>query len=298
MVLGYLVWSVGIADLVELIHRLVRLNKPIALFDERGTTDFSHILSRYKNVRVFSMANNAPSLLISRFLLRLRHRHVAYISPFHKMAWSQNRLEGIEEAFSESGSRVSVTPFTLNQFRFPYEYIDQVEQEIGKVRSDKVFDRTSPVYTRLDRYSIVRLTRQLRNTVTENEIRRGLMPLFEKALRDKKITAWICTNDETALYALEFLRHNNIAVPQQISVIGFDDTFEAFGKGLTSYNFNISAIVTAMMTHVIAPGTPNLHKKQRIIELDGMIVERQTTGIAHTSKQSADSHSQQQENFI
>lgn len=54
--------------------------------------------------------------------------------------------------------------------------------------------------------------------------------------RGREADALICANDEAALGALLFLREQGIAVPQQISLIGFDNSeiCHAMSPGLTS----------------------------------------------------------------
>lgn len=54
--------------------------------------------------------------------------------------------------------------------------------------------------------------------------------------RGREADAMICANDEAALGALLFLREQGIAVPQQISLIGFDNSSicHAMSPGLTS----------------------------------------------------------------
>jgi DNA-binding LacI/PurR family transcriptional regulator len=74
--------------------------------------------------------------------------------------------------------------------------------------------------------------------------------------------------------ALDFLKKHS---HRKISLIGFDDTFEAFRKGLTSYNFNIQALVQLMLNHVVNPANMLSSKRTRAVEIEGMLVERQTT---------------------
>jgi DNA-binding LacI/PurR family transcriptional regulator len=74
--------------------------------------------------------------------------------------------------------------------------------------------------------------------------------------------------------ALDFLKRFS---QRKISIIGFDDTFEAFRCGLTSYNFNIQALVQLMLNHVVNPSNLIVSKRTRAVEIEGMLVERQTT---------------------
>ena len=85
-------------------------------------------------------------------------------------------------------------------------------------------------------------------------------------------------DDSTALCALKYLRSRGIRVPQDIAVIGFDDILLGLGAGLTTYNFNISAVVRAMLDHVF--GGPMTRRGKGPIEIPGVIIERASTGKA------------------
>jgi DNA-binding LacI/PurR family transcriptional regulator len=74
---------------------------------------------------------------------------------------------------------------------------------------------------------------------------------------------------------MEFLKEN----PQKskIAVVGFDDTFEAFHHGLTSYNFNIQATVQVMVSYIVNPTSLPSNRRSVAFEIEGMLVERKTT---------------------
>ncbi|MBD3419119.1 MAG: GntR family transcriptional regulator [Chitinivibrionales bacterium] len=78
------------------------------------------------------------------------------------------------------------------------------------------------------------------------------------------------------LAALNYLHKKSITVPQQLSLIGFDDTLEAVLAGLSSYNFNMTAMAHRMLGFVL--NMRSVPRTRRVIEVDGMVVERLTTG--------------------
>jgi DNA-binding LacI/PurR family transcriptional regulator len=45
--------------------------------------------------------------------------------------------------------------------------------------------------------------------------------------QEPRITAIFCTNDKMALGAIHYLNRQGVRIPQQISVVGFDDTRHA-----------------------------------------------------------------------
>jgi hypothetical protein len=60
--------------------------------------------------------------------------------------------------------------------------------------------------------------------------------LFERALEDKGITAWVGCNDKAALSALRYLEGKGRKAPAHLSVAGFDNSRESFEGGLTSFH--------------------------------------------------------------
>jgi hypothetical protein len=102
-----------------------------------------------------------------------------------------------------------------------------------------------------------------------------LHPSFEQALAKSKATAWVCSDDKTALAALEFLKARNKKVPEEISVIGFDNWQDALEAQLSTYDFNMAGMVQQATQLIIN------EKSRKAIplysEVDGFVVERRTT---------------------
>ncbi|MBD3240531.1 MAG: hypothetical protein GF331_08090 [Chitinivibrionales bacterium] len=102
--------------------------------------------------------------------------------------------------------------------------------------------------------------------------------LFERALRDTAITAWVAINDPCGYAALDFLHGKKVAVPDRIALIAFDDSVEAFVLGLSSYNFNVAAVVRAMIGHLLSPPGGPSARAPRLVEVAGRVVARESTG--------------------
>ena len=121
--------------------------------------------------------------------------------------------------------------------------------------------------------------RALRETTTSILARRHAPALLEHILRTRNATAWVVYNDEVGVTALEFLRRKGVRLPEQLSLVGFDNTLEGYRLGLSSYDFNAPAIVNALLEHILAPkraGPRALGAKIR-----GMVLERRTSGAAN-----------------
>jgi hypothetical protein len=66
-----------------------------------------------------------------------------------------------------------------------------------------------------------------------------------------------------------------------LSVVSFDDTPEALHHGLTSYNFDVPAVVRAMLSHLHEPRASRLAARQHApVVIEGFVTERGTSGPA------------------
>jgi DNA-binding LacI/PurR family transcriptional regulator len=120
----------------------------------------------------------------------------------------------------------------------------------------------------------VRMAHELSSARRLQRRRDALFPALETLATDTRVTAWVGNSDTDALVALDFLRLSDIPVPGRISVAGFDDSYEAFAQKLTSYNFNGSAYVNAMLEYVLRPRRWDSRNAVRPTTLDGRIVQR------------------------
>jgi DNA-binding LacI/PurR family transcriptional regulator len=103
-------------------------------------------------------------------------------------------------------------------------------------------------------------------------------PQFEKALADDSVTAWVACSDELAYLALRFLEDHAVAVPQRLSVVGFDDLPDSLRHSLTSYNFNLDGLAYRMLSFLFEQPDPQLPHDLVSMEVAGMILERGTSG--------------------
>ena len=67
-------------------------------------------------------------------------------------------------------------------------------------------------------------------------------------------------------------------MPEQLSLVGFDDTPEALYNGLTSYSFNPKAVVRTLVDLVLA-SPARLRREGRVapLEVPGFVSERRST---------------------
>jgi DNA-binding LacI/PurR family transcriptional regulator/DNA-binding transcriptional regulator YhcF (GntR family) len=112
---------------------------------------------------------------------------------------------------------------------------------------------------------------------------RACARLFDRALRLRpNVTAWICASDSLALNALSYLKNRNIEVPQKLSVVGFDNQpIVALDHRLTSLDFNVRGFAYRILNFISRPPKPRGHYHHLPIEVEGIIVQRDSTGRAN-----------------
>jgi DNA-binding LacI/PurR family transcriptional regulator len=108
-----------------------------------------------------------------------------------------------------------------------------------------------------------------------------LEPLFKNALAFKDATAWVCANDGAAMRALSFLGKAGVQVPRDLSVVGFDNVpVSALERRLTTLDFNATGFVHHMLNFILRPPKPRGPYRHKAIEIEGIVLERDTTGPA------------------
>ncbi len=272
-VLGYLLWGECPDELYrQVLPQLDRFKKPTAVLQEGSLLRLSDYAKRNRSLRVFSIATGSNAAQnVAMYLLQNGHKKIAYISPFHKCDWSKARLHGLQEIYSRSGEDTAVSAYTIDFLGYTHEFREPIkppELMIKKLLPELEMSRLPAIFLRsLDKLSFS-FARQL-----EYEAVRGFtLPLLRKAAADDDRTAWVCASDYAATIALDFLEQ----LGKKITVIGFDDTFEAFRRGFTSYNFNIQGLVQSMLTHVVNPSS-GPSKNAEAFEIEGILVKRRTS---------------------
>ncbi|MBD3321585.1 MAG: GntR family transcriptional regulator [Chitinivibrionales bacterium] len=277
-VLGYLYLS-NIANPAGeyIVHTLAGSGKPLAVLDETGAWSSPRRNMSSRTVRFFQMTTSpVPARQIARYLLNLGHRKIAYISPFHANVWSVKRLEGLRSVYEFAGIGGNVVPFVENLthkqagfLRTDFEKIRNHYSEWRKQIPDEFKRETDPVMEHMQNRAI-----------RWGELRYKLNPLFAKVRSDPEITAWVFPTDFLGTIAQDYLHETGDAVPDDISVLSFDDSYRALRNSLTSYNFNIPAVVNAMLGFVTNSSSSKIAAKNRIVEIEGVIVERGSAGPA------------------
>ncbi|MBD3419651.1 MAG: GntR family transcriptional regulator [Chitinivibrionales bacterium] len=285
-ILGY-IFLVMAAEpkLPEVLVQLAHVNKPLAIVDVSG--DWSPpVFLQNRLCKHFTYAVSCKSsLTIGRFLLQGGHRHLAYLSPFHRARWSLNRLKGLQQACREvTGS--SVTPVVLKRppkIAAHYRNLTLERCDLTPLQEFyHTWKRHIPAHYSAALDELFRFTIPVR-ILTQAAFQHEVEALFEQAFRHAdtgRISVWVAANDDVARQACTWLRRKRVAIPRELSVTGFDDTREAMQEGLTSYNFNVRALAHAVLTYIVNRESYLSRYGAKDIEFDGMIVERTSSGAA------------------
>lgn len=274
-VLGYLVWAESPHDLYrEVLSQLECFRKPVAVLQEGSQLRLSDMVDRNHQMKIFSLATGSNAARnIASYLLEQGHTSVAYISYLHKSDWSKARLCGLQEIYNRYGNGARVYSCTVDKYGFSNELWEHVKP------AEHFFHTIMPMMSEANLPSmIIKVINSFQGKITtqlvSEVIRSYLDKLFNKASAIPNVTAWVCANDYMALMAMDYLKKS---IGKKIAIIGFDDTFLAFRSGLTSYNFNIQSLVQLMLAHILNPLSDAASKRVKPVEIEGLIVVRNTT---------------------
>jgi DNA-binding LacI/PurR family transcriptional regulator/DNA-binding transcriptional regulator YhcF (GntR family) len=262
-----------------ILHQLDRLKKPVAILDESGEWEVPPFVLRNRRMRIFrTTISKRPAEKVGRFLLSQGHRSVAFLSPYGKTAWSSMRYEAIDSVFHDAGIDNAVKIFGKD-FSLPTipdsvsirnEVLTLQKQWLAR----KGTDMTGMVASAF-RMMELSVTREWR-------LQSFFDSIIDSLLADTSITAWVAVNDRVGIAALHYCKMRGIAVPGRISIISFDNAHESRGFGLTTCDFNIASITSAMISYIMRADSFSAGTFKPIVEPEGVILRRRTAGPAHT----------------
>jgi len=253
---------------------LAHTGKPVSIVDWLGGWDLPKSLSGKSHLQVVSSrVTRNPGLDAGRFLIGRGHRRIAYFSP-RALTWPVTHLQGITDAYAAAGPQHSVTPFCQRQVPDESEFQTLVAQKFLSFQPS-----ITPLPDFPDQYLAGR--EHVRATAWieyENAVYFDtLVPLFEHALTDNAITAWVGCDDAVAIMAWSFLRAKRIAIPGTISLVGFGNTTQAFKADITSYDFNFESSVRSVLMFLLRPNLASRVRKLSRPQIEGYIIERGST---------------------
>jgi hypothetical protein len=299
------------------IHQLLDHQIPVAIFDEIGDLHVPPALAGKGKLKIYTIAAQSAGAAVAHFLLKKGHTRVAFISPHYRNAWSVKRHIGITETYAKAGYRDAVVPATLAGYESGWEllflFAEFDETQFEKIMEPNT--PASILKEQVERYSSIRgslklpaldpldadairkdlnlllrlrtfgidsnLFARIRSAVLDNAHDRTLdgyfYPLFAQVLAHRELTAWIADCDIVALKAIRFLGGRGLKVPQDISVVGFDNLPVASTNHLTTFSFEFPEIGRQMLQYVLKAEPHEYHAR---VVVEGIVVERESTAQA------------------
>ena len=272
-VLGYILSSWHIRDYTRCLRLLSAFRKPVAVWVENT---ISQVNIGQSQRAFFNIGySTIPGKRMGEHFLKLGHHELAYVSPFHRSKWSQERCAGLFSIYEETGLPYKIHPFTNNQAASEWDYLKLAEEKSVDGKQEMFLKMIAKsmhpcLWHRMDqfRYECVKL---LRDSLIVQNMEEHLVQILD----NKAITAIVAANDLCALLVLDFFKNRRIDIPQRISLAGFDNTFDSLTNRLTSYSFNTHSLVRAMIRYITGDSFASTTKKMQFFE--GEVIGRATT---------------------
>ncbi len=211
-------------------------------------------------------------------LARLGHCHIAFIcdASLLNQPWVAQRIDGLAELYPfETRHTRSLTIASARQTT----QSAAVQESLRALRMLRRNARAHPA--QLPPEVLSEAFRRLWDLFSLLDRGATMADCFGGLLENKRITAWVCLNDDMALLALAFLHANNKTVPEHVSLVGFDNTLNSWLQGISSYDFGFDRIghitAHAIMNPALFRRRYGLHMKA-----PGNMLPRRSAGRART----------------
>ncbi len=226
---------------------------PLALYDESGRHLAQPAPDKRRRVRVFAHTDNRQSgRIVGRHLIGAGHRRVVCFSRAPGVRWSDERVEGICDVFSDVGLSDGVRVC-------PVEQSDTWEASLGSTPTESApadfvrqADMMMGCLSESQRPALsAGVRRHLLSGLLGWEEQQNLQPAFEEFISNDTVTAWVGAHDRLLLHALDFFDRSGLGPDRRPLLIGFDNTVAALARGLSSFDYAVGAVATAMVRSIL-----------------------------------------------
>jgi DNA-binding FadR family transcriptional regulator len=262
----------------ELFNQVALIKKPFAILDETGIFQLPPPARKKSHIRLFKSTFSAQAAeSICEALVKHGHRNIAFISHLglDSPPWVRSRLNQLQESFRRHGN-VTLKSFIHER---PIKKALEMHERANKLYHSWISswpkDMFVPELRELAGGFVYGYVNKLR--------RRGLNSLFSKALSDKKITAWITIMSWCALDAYEFCAGRGIKMPDDISLISFDNSLHALQREIAVYDSNANETANALLNYMLQYRIL-VKAKNQVVDLPGILIERKSLGPARKRK--------------
>lgn len=276
-VIGIILSSYHMKDSAECLRKLLVFNIPISAWveDHRILRMVDYHGPAKKKLSFFDSSYSIlPGYEVGRYLIGKGHKRIAYISPFHKSPWSQNRLAGLKKA-AMVYQDIRIIPYVSTEYLNDYFFMIKItgESSFGKKLVSGVAERLHPFL----RNRIASIQYEHDILLRDNMIFTVCEEFINEASKDSSITAWVCANDHIAVLITDYWNYCSVPLSQRPALIGFDNSFKSFERNISSYEFNTFGEVQNMLNHLLYPNSTCLLNGSPEVKLSGRIVERNSS---------------------
>jgi DNA-binding LacI/PurR family transcriptional regulator len=253
LVIGFIVVGSLIKDYNDVTRAVTSYKLPVSIFAERERDTCIDTIS--DKTAVFSIEyNEVPGKIMGNHLINCGHKKILYFDAHPDDLWSKKRFKGLKDTVEFTDNNISLIHIPMadkwQAFLSNNDIITFLHKKIPSVNNNlhATFVRNIASLESVLNWDIV--------------VYNYFIKLFGEFIKDPLATAWVGNNDTTALIILDYLKTNRIDVPRKISVCGFDNIIGAQKSGLTSYDFNVTAVARSMVRYVISPNdTPGVYRR-------------------------------------
>lgn len=259
--LGTVIWPYSLPDdhaLPALVSQCKRLQDRVVVLDQTGRLPHpGQVVRGMKGVRCYSLSQNEyDGYDVAVHVLQRGHQRAAYVTYEEHAPWSARRYRGVRSAFAAYGEPRGIR--LLRPARKPLTF--RSPQASAFVKAYEQFLEAQGLHTRGPRSQPAKPYQFMaegasREFFVRSAMLQQLAPLFERALADQSSRVWICSSDDIAFAAHRFLTGRGVAVPGEVSLIGFDDSRLAMHYRFSSYNFNMHGL-SAELVEWVLHGSP------------------------------------------
>lgn len=240
--------------------------------------DFPELsLRSYQNLYPLGPVNLNAGIETMVFLHAQGHRHIGFFS-YVNQSWAAERFM----AFRTAAKRVGEGRLTVSLFGANADPLKPTNPFRGD--AEKSFRNFNAMTAHaLNGYRFCRKIpafRALGSMVAHISLDQhidGMISVFNKALANEEITAWICADTSVAFAAYDFLQSKGVDVPERLSLVSLGDDELTAQFRITAYDPRIDRI-GYLAAHCLLGDIPIKKDKNGFVECPGQIVDRGTVG--------------------
>jgi DNA-binding LacI/PurR family transcriptional regulator len=272
----YLVnWAESVDD--RIFSWLAHSDVPLSIVDWLGGWEPPASISQRKHVQwIRSRITRNAGFNVGRYLAGLNHKRVAFFSPYTDPR-AEELIAGLAQAADAAGPPHSVISFLQKKRMIGEEFKHLVDVRFDKIKTivDVIRAGIPPAYYT----GAGRLGRSTWDLFEDATLFALLEPSFARALADKEISAWVGSDDAVALMAWSYLLSHKRKIPGNISLVGFDNTFDALENDITSYDFSLPATASTALHFLLRPSWSTRIRGLSRPHIEGTIIERGSTAL-------------------